>query len=35
MYSRRTPEEYYKTLEEMKANFLVVSKGWCFNTHME
>ena len=34
MYSRRTPEEYHQTLVKMKANYLVISKGWCFNTHM-
>jgi hypothetical protein len=34
MYSRRTPEEYHQTLVQMKAHFLVISKGWCFNTHM-
>jgi hypothetical protein len=35
MYSRRTPEEYYQTLKGLKANYLVISKGWCYNTNME
>lgn len=35
MYSRRTPEEYYRTLQKLKANYLVISKGWCYNIHME
>ena len=31
MYSRQSPTEYYNTLKEMKANYVLLSSPWCLD----
>ena len=31
MYSRWTPTEYYNTLRELKANYLLLASPWCLD----